>query len=506
MGGSTITRETSASVENLDEVDAVSLLLKSAWLDESHPEMRQAAAPIVNALHFLPLAIDQAGAAIRSGSCTLVDYLQMYSEHRQRLMTHSSYEGASNYGRAVYATWDISFAEIKARAAGSDVVASEAAESAIIILRTFAFFHYNNISEEIIKRAAEAPKGPRYFGDVDPSRHTSYELLRGLLRQREDGTWDPLIFREGIRVLLSFSLIKRTITGNIYSMHPLVHLWSQDRMPQEERQSSCLAAITLLSSSITFQFAAEDYAFRRTLIPHITANYYREGILIPYDDDQYSRFALALHNSGFWTEAEKLQIQVVENRSRVLGADHPATLVSIADLATTYGKQEKWKESEKLKLEIMKTRSRILGADHPDTLRSMGNLAATYGDQGRWAEAEKLEVQVVEMLSRILGEEHPATLTNMSNLAITYRHQSRLTEAEALQLQVTETSTRVLGTDHPATLVYMVNLAHTWRSQQRDEEAMALMQRVVDLQIETRGSDHPRSVQSLATLNQWRGQ
>src|ERR1700729_2134221 len=70
MGGSSITRETSANVENMNQQDAISLLLKSAWLDESSPELRQAAAPIVNALCFLPLAIDQAGAAIRSGPCT----------------------------------------------------------------------------------------------------------------------------------------------------------------------------------------------------------------------------------------------------------------------------------------------------------------------------------------------------------------------------------------------------------------------------------------------------
>jgi hypothetical protein len=30
-----------------------------------------------------------------------------------------------------------------------------------------------------------------------------------------------------------------------------------------------------------------------------------------------------------------------------------------------------------------------LGADHPDTLTSMANLASTYSNQGRWEEAEK---------------------------------------------------------------------------------------------------------------------
>ena len=62
----------------------------------------------------------------------------------------------------------------------------------------------------------------------------------------------------------------------------------------------------------------------------------------------------------------------------------------------------------------------MLGAEHPDTLRSMANLALTYWDQGRWEEAEELEVQVMETMQRVLGAEHPDTLTAMGNLASTY--------------------------------------------------------------------------------------
>jgi hypothetical protein len=32
----------------------------------------------------------------------------------------------------------------------------------------------------------------------------------------------------------------------------------------------------------------------------------------------------------------------------------------------------------------METRKRVLGVEHPDTLTSMGNLASTYKNQGRW--------------------------------------------------------------------------------------------------------------------------
>ena len=75
----------------------------------------------------------------------------------------------------------------------------------------------------------------------------------------------------------------------------------------------------------------------------------------------------------------------------------------------------------------------MLGEEHPDTLISMGNLASTYMNQGRWKEAEELQAQELEICSRVLGEEHPDTLTSMGNLASTYMNQGRWKEAEELQ-------------------------------------------------------------------------
>jgi hypothetical protein len=73
----------------------------------------------------------------------------------------------------------------------------------------------------------------------------------------------------------------------------------------------------------------------------------------------------------------------------------------------------------------METRKAQLGADHPNTLRSMANLASTYRNQGRWDEAEKLEVQVTETRKAKLKVDHPDTLTGMANLASTLWNRGR---------------------------------------------------------------------------------
>ena len=48
----------------------------------------------------------------------------------------------------------------------------------------------------------------------------------------------------------------------------------------------------------------------------------------------------------------------------------------------------------------------LFRSEHPHTLTSMGNLASTYRNQGRWKEAEQLLVQVSETRKRIPRKDH----------------------------------------------------------------------------------------------------
>lgn len=58
------------------------------------------------------------------------------------------------------------------------------------------------------------------------------------------------------------------------------------------------------------------------------------------------------------------------------------------------------------------------GTEHPDTLDSMSNPASTCRNQGRRDEAEALFVQVVETRKTVLGADHPGALASMANLEI----------------------------------------------------------------------------------------
>ena len=49
----------------------------------------------------------------------------------------------------------------------------------------------------------------------------------------------------------------------------------------------------------------------------------------------------------------------------------------------------------------MDMRKKLLGAEHPDTINSVENLASTYWKQGRLNEADKLKVQVEDMRKKL---------------------------------------------------------------------------------------------------------
>ena len=132
-------------INEMEEADAITLLLKASHLDPS-AEHLQAAKNIVASLGCMPLAVDQAGAYIEAGKCGINEYLRQFSSHRQTLMSDATFRGASDYDRTVYGTWDLSFKEIERRAGGQSCDGNaQAAKAAILILGICAFYHHSNI-------------------------------------------------------------------------------------------------------------------------------------------------------------------------------------------------------------------------------------------------------------------------------------------------------------------------------------------------------------------------
>jgi hypothetical protein len=61
-------------------------------------------------------------------------------------------------------------------------------------------------------------------------------------------------------------------------------------------------------------------------------------------------------------------------------------------------------------------RRRVLGKEHPETLSSANNLATTLAHQAKFAEAEGTLQATLEARRRVLGNTHPQTLATARSL------------------------------------------------------------------------------------------
>ncbi|KAL2803369.1 hypothetical protein BJX63DRAFT_440189 [Aspergillus granulosus] len=249
------------------------------------------------------------------------------------------------------------------------------------------------------------------------------------------------------------------------SMHRLVHIATRNWLRKNGLFSLWIQRVADQLGELFPDNSHYNRGLWREYLPHTLVLVHENEFIQQLE--QYmklvERISDCLASDGRYYEAEVLYHQLMRINQEKSGSEHPFTLTSMANLASTYRDQGRWNEAEKLDVQVMETSKTVLGAEHPDTLSSMANLASTYSNQGRWNEAEKLKVQVMETrktlnmqvmetFKTVLGAEHPDTLTSMHNLAYTYNSMGKHTEASELMTQCAALRAKNIGPTHPHTL------------------------------------------------------
>ncbi|KAJ5819454.1 hypothetical protein N7474_005045 [Penicillium riverlandense] len=507
------------AVQRMKKAEALDLLQQKLHTPTELEDMEQ----LVEALEFMPLAIVQAASYIthRSPRCSVSQYLEKIRNSDREAVRLLDREAGLLYRdweakNSILLTWQISFDHIQG-----------VRPSAAGLLSLMSFFDRQGIQESVLQvpKIQEMNRNLCLEKDEDSSG--------GEDGDNASGSDTDQCFEDDITTLSDYSLISVGERSAVLTMHRLVQLtvrtwlkthgqlelwkerfisnlcqkfptgefenWEQCRslfphlksamLQRPDSQESLLQWATLLFKGAWYAQESGNITDAREMASKSRKQRVRLlGVTDGEALDSTAMLATAYRLGGLWEEAEKLEVQVMETRKMKLGQDHPDTLTSIANLASTYSSRA----------ETRKTR---LGEDdHPDTLSSIANLAATFWNQARWEEAEQLFVQVVETHKTKLGEDHPDTLSSMANLASTFSHQGRWEEAERLEVQVMETSKRKLGEDHPDTLSSIANLAATYREQGQWEKAKKLRVQAVDARKRKLGEDHPDTLSSMANL------
>lgn len=125
-------------------------------------------------------------------------------------------------------------------------------------------------------------------------------------------------------------------------------------------------------------------------------------------------------------------LESLEKNWRVLGPDHPNTLVATNVMAYLYLNLKKPAKAEPYLREVIALSRRINGEAHPDTLTYTHNLGRMLVDQNKLSEAETTLRTVVEKAGAALGKGHPIAVSANVYLGVLLSRQKRYAEAAQL--------------------------------------------------------------------------
>lgn len=152
--------------------------------------------------------------------------------------------------------------------------------------------------------------------------------------------------------------------------------------------------------------------------------------------------------------------------------------------------------------QVLELRTRVLGADHPDTALAICELGKCL-DRGGGApgEAEGLLRQALELLRRGPGADHPYTMDTTNALGRCLSHQGNQEAAESLLRSALDLRTRVFGVQHPDVAESLHDLGCCLaRQQQKLPEAHTMLRRAVDMRTQLVGADHPSTLETWNAL------
>jgi hypothetical protein len=114
-----------------------------------------------------------------------------------------------------------------------------------------------------------------------------------------------------------------------------------------------------------------------------------------------------MHDQGDMAGARLMQEAVLQKWQQLMGDDHPHTLTSMNNLATTMQQQGDLAGARLLQEAVLQKRQLLLGDDHPDTLICVCHLASTLAMQGDYISGGKL---AAELRLRLIGHADPGNL------------------------------------------------------------------------------------------------
>jgi tetratricopeptide (TPR) repeat protein len=461
-------------LEVLTAAEASQFLLIRAGHGASDAGEQAAAAELAAELGSLPLALEQAGAYIRANKPRFQDYLKSFRARRLELLKRRA-PVTGDYPESVATTWSLNFRAVE-----------EESDASADLLRLSAFLSPDRIPLELLTLGV---------GELGP-------ILAAALAHLHE---DPLALPETLAPPTRYSLIRRDVDSDTFSIHRLVQAVLQDGMDAGSRRLWAERAVRAVSAA----FPSPEYrnwsACARLLgQAESSAELVKQWTLdFPEATGLLDDAGTCLRDRGQYLASYRLYRRAWWIRRRPRKLRDSRLAASLYYLGTLLRLQGRYRAGERLlrgTLEIWE------GGSSPEDLniaRCLNSLANLLYDERRYSDAEPLFRRALALREAARGPEHPEVATILSNLALLLCDVDRREEAALLYRRALAIRERVLEPQHPDVAQTLNNLARLYYREREYSKAEPLYVRAIHSQELSLGDKHPNvgiSLHNLAEL------
>jgi tetratricopeptide repeat protein/NB-ARC domain-containing protein len=446
------------------------------------------------ALHDLPAAVAQAAHFLSGAPITIERFRKIVLTRTREALEHGATDA---YGMALATVWEEALDQLATTSpeAGELVTLSAFFGPAPVPFDLLAAAVANHTTVPVDELTLVDKTGPATSSgmvSVSTNALCCYPLLQAFVRERTGA--DATRYRQAVRAGLAGD------PGDPREPRhwPRFHQLLPHALAVDLADADGVAERRLLLSITRYLVARGDLGTSLELARDALARWRQR--LGDGDGDELvleamTHLAHTHFQRGEYSDATRLDEEVLARQRARFGADGAETLIAARDLAASRAAARRHEADPGLVSEpssepIAERQREMLGADHPDTLRSMINLAHELRASGHRLRAREVAADTHRRLVAVLGARHLDTLLCAHGLGLDLRDCGEHEAARRLDEEVYAARRELLGTDHPDTAQSAVSLATDLRrvakfaqASELDAAAYATLARVL-------GADH----------------
>jgi serine/threonine protein kinase len=371
--------------------------LDATLRDASDADYRSARA-LAELLDGLPLALDQAGAYIEESGFNLSYYLDRYRGARTKLLGMRG-NFAFDHRASVIHTFEYAFDKVE-----------KMSPTAMELLRFCAFLHPDAIPEELIIQGAP---------ELGPTLQCVVS--------------DPISLDETIMTLRRFSLLSRSSSSSMLSMHRLVQVVLQDKMSEKARRlwaERTVRAINLILPDVS-DFSTWNRC--RHYIPH-AQNCVKLietwNMISPEAARLLEQTGVYIQVQAQYTQANVLFEFASNMREAMREASLATTIASLSHLFWHHYYLGQYILAEQSIAEVLRLLQQTPGTEQRALAVSLGATAHLYYQQAKYSRAENYFLQALAIYEERVGLQHSSVVCTFSGLGMVALALARYDRAE----------------------------------------------------------------------------